>query len=255
MADDFNNAVKAISPAGVVTTIGSSVSWAYVAAVAVTPSGDVYASDFSGHKVRMIPGGAGSAVVDAYTGSGAFTPWGIAFDDSGNMFVADESGGPIYKVANYGSGTASVYGSVGAYPQGIALAGNGDLYIAVYGTNNIMMIPAGGGTPVEALAANSASPDLNRPRGVFVTAAGDIYVADTDNHRVLKYAGGAGTPTTVGSGFNQPFSVFVGQTGDVYVADAGNNLIKKVPGGTGTPEIVGGSGWANNPAGIVGVNC
>lgn len=141
------------------------------------------------------------------------------------------------------------------YPHGVALAGNGDLYIADMFNNRVLHYPATSTTADRVygqpdftttgdnnggLNANA----LHQPQGLVVDATG-LYVADSANNRVLHYPAGStvadfvygqGMPgndatnfTTNQSGsgatgLNNPRDVAIDSSG-LYVADAGNNRV------------------------------
>src|SRR5215471_15340290 len=128
---------------------------------------------------------------------------GVAADGSGNAFVADTFNHTIRKIASDGTVTtlAGVAGSSGNVdtasgtpkfnlPRGVAVDGNGNVYVADTGNNAIRKITSAG--VVSTLIANNtvvSGATLSDPEGVAVDASGNIYVGDTDNLRILKIAG------------------------------------------------------------------
>ncbi|MFT6289570.1 MAG: streptogramin lyase, partial [Ilumatobacter sp.] len=122
VADQSNHLIRKISPTGDVTTLagtagnsgednanGTSASFSYPSGVAVDGSGNVYVADYGNHLIRKIsPSGdvttlAGTAgnsgAVNANGISASFsTPFGVAIDGSGNVYVADYSNHLIRKI-------------------------------------------------------------------------------------------------------------------------------------------------------------
>jgi len=227
VADTFNNRIRKITSAGVVTTlagsgsrafadgVGTSASFHNPYGVAVDASGTVYVADNGNNRIRMVSA-AGVVTTLAGSGSGAFAdgvgtsasffyPFGVAVDASGTVYVADESNNRIRKITSAGVVTT--------------LAGSGSAAFA-----------EGTGT----------SASFAYPNGVAVDASGAVYVADTYNERIRKispqgvvttlagsstaaFADGAGTSAS----FCVPLGVAVGATsGTVYVADNGNYRIR-----------------------------
>ena len=130
-------------------------------------SGDLYIVDYGNHRVRKVSAGTGVISTVAGNGvprfsgdSGAATsasfsgPVGIAFDQDGNMFIADFGNCRLRKVAS-GTGIIST------------AAGNG-----VCGSSG------------DGGAATSAS--LSFPTGIALDSAGTVFVGDRGNHRIRR---------------------------------------------------------------------
>ena len=166
-----------------------------------------------------------------------------------------------------GTGTAASF----FYPQGIAIDGSENIYVADQGNNEIRKITSKGvvTTVAGTLVSGStnattigASALFTGPTGIAVDGAGNLYVADFGNNLVRKIvtAGAtAGTVTTLaGSGkagsanatgtaatFSGPAGVAVDGAGNVYVADFTNNLIRKIT-AAGVVTTLAGTGKAGN---------
>jgi gliding motility-associated-like protein len=216
-------------------------------------------------------------------GSGFSSPYGVAVDAAGNVYVSDYINSNVKEIPA-GNGTPVILGSGFVNPTGVAVDGAGNVYVADYGNNAIKKIPAGNGTPV------ILGSGFVKPIGVAVDAAGNIYVADFGNAAVKKIPVGGGVPVAVGSGFKSPVGVAVDAMGDVYVADNsfttvtviplpqngsqgpigsgfssptavsvdalgnvyvaddGNSAIKEIPAGNGTPVVLGPA--ISDPSGV-----
>ena len=151
-------------------------------------------------------------------------PTGIAFDSSGNLYIADHVNHRIRKVDTSGIITT--------------IAGNGTL-----------------GYLGDSAAATSA--ELDSPCGVAVDSSGNVYIADTLNHVIRKVAGGTITTFagdhTLGSGYagdtaaatsaqlDSPVGIVVDSKGNVWIADSGNNVIREVTTDGNINTIVGNS--------------
>ena len=217
--------------------------------VAVNADGDVFIADtYNNRVVKVTPRGQVVAVagdgVAGYSGDGrlaAFaelnSPTGLALDAQGNLYIADSANNVIRRVdartgiittvagdyaadkANDGLGGFSGDGGPATSaqlndPQGVAVDGAGDLFIADTFNNAIREVtPAGVISTVvnssakpgreSSGAAPGASP-LNTPYGVAIDQSTDaLYVADTDNSKIAEVTGLAqpGTaPATTGHG-------------------------------------------------------
>ena len=175
VTDAFNNMIRKITPAGVVTTfagstapgsangLGSAASFFWSNGAAVDSDGNVYVADTSNNMIRKI--NAGGLVT---TLAGSTTPGS-----------AD------------GKGTAASF----AGPMGIAVDLNGYVYVADTGNNMIRKITPGG--VVTTLAGSTAagnangvgtSATFNQPRGLCVDSNGVVYVPDSMNNVIRKIA-------------------------------------------------------------------
>lgn len=268
-----------ISPAGAVTTFISTSPfqpWG----LAVDDSGNCYVSDTSSHKLyRITPSGvmnfmAGAGAADSDDGMGAAAsfdlPIGVAVDRDGTVYVADRnnhkirkvtSGGLVTTLAGAGAGSANGTGAAARFrnPNGVALDGGGNLYVADTLNHIIRKItPAGEVTRLAGVPRVSGSTEgsvatarFNSPEAVAVDAVGNVYVADTSNRKIRKIStlgvvstlagsGNAGSlnGTGVAASFYAPRGLAVDGGGNVYVVDA--NLVRRIT-STGVVTTLAGS--------------
>ncbi len=261
--------------------------------VAADGSGNLYIADYNNQRIRKVDASTGIISTVAgigafgYSGDGAaataaqlFHPWDVTVDGAGNLYITDSYNGRIRKVdASTGNistvaGTGGSIGDGGAAtaaqlnsPQGLALDGAGNLYIAdahndrirkVDASTGIISTVAGIGTfgysGGDGGAATAAL--LRFPAGVAVDGEGNLYIADWDNHRIRKVDASTGNISTVagttqgysGDGgaatsaqINYPDDVAVDGSGNLYIAN-GNNRIRKVDASTGIISTVAGTG-------------
>ena len=165
------------------------------------------------------------------------SPYGVAVDGAGNLYIADISNHRIRKVDSVGTITT--------------VAGTGE-----------------GGFSGDGGAATEAQ--LDSPIGVAVDSAGNLYIADTLNKRVRK-VDSTGTITTVaGTGeggfsgdggaavqaqLSSPAGVAVDGAGNLYIADQDNHRVRLLtppPGGGGSGGGGGGSGGGGGGGGAGG---
>ncbi len=222
-------------------------------------------TDFAG-----ISGSQGSVTPGPATSTTLGQGYGVAVDANGNVYIADYNDSLIEKVTPNGilSIVAGVPGASAAptpgqatssaldSPEGVAIAPNGDLYIAdTYNSmvekvtpDGTLSVIAGDGsdsTPTPGLATSSP---LGEIAGVAVDQAGNVYIADPTNNVVEKVTpdgtlsifagnpGNSGTPTpgpAANTLLDEPDGVAVDASGNVYIADYDNSLVEKVtPSGT-----------------------
>jgi hypothetical protein len=256
VADTFNDIIRKITPAGVVTTlagtaaisgsadgVGAAARFYVPSGVATDGAGDVYVAD-SGYMSFL---GCGNCPVGNYTVR-KITPSGLVTTFAGTAGMAGSADG---------TGAAARFSAA----RGVAADGAGNVYVADTENGTIRKItPAGVVTTLAGTAGMLGSTDgtgvaarFSAARGVATDAAGNVYVADTDNDTIRKItpagvvttlAGIAGmTGSTDGTGaaarFSSPQGVATDSAGNVYVADTGNDTIRKVtPAGVVT-TIVG----------------
>ncbi len=166
-------------------------------------------------------------------------------------------------------------------PTGLAVDGNGNMFVADTGNHVIRKItPAGvvstlAGSGIVGFADGiGPAATFNSPNGVAVDNSGNVFVADTGNHAIRRITRAGAVSTWAGNGvsgfidgagttasFNAPSGVAVSSTGDVFVADTFNNAIRKITpngivstfSGSGIAGFDNGTGRAasfNQPSGI-----
>jgi hypothetical protein len=257
VADRRNNAIRKVTPTGVVTTL--AVGFNGPAGVAVDTNGNVYVADQGNDRIRKVtPAGVATTLATGFN-----SPTGVAVDSAGNVYAADSGNYTIRKVTPAGavttlagatgnSGSADGTGSTARFYilSAVAVDSLGNVYVADSGNNTIQKVtPAGvvktlaglGGLYGSADATGSAA-RFRGPASVAVDTNGNVYVADQVNHTIRKVnpagivttlageAGRVGSANGAGSAarFNSPTGVAVDSTGNVYVADFFNLTIRKV---------------------------
>ncbi len=99
-------------------------------------------------------------------------------------------------------------------PRGLALAANGDLYVANQSGNNILVF----NTTYQYLPAKTITAGINKPSGVAIDTLGNIYVSNWASGQVTMYssAGAQNTIATI-SGLNTPQGLAVDGIGNIYI--------------------------------------
>lgn len=106
-------------------------------------------------------------------------------------------------------------------PEGVAVDGAGNVYIADTGNNAIKEW-----NPTNQTLTTLVSTNLNGPQGLAVDGLGDIYIADSGDS-ALKEWSQESLYTLVSSGLNDPTGVAVNSSGNVYIADFGDSAVEE----------------------------
>ena len=268
IADLGNNRVRRIDPDGTITTVAGSETLESPRNVAVDGAGSLYVSEFSGQRIRRI-GPDGAVVTVAGNGTAGFAgdggaasdaslsfPAGLAFDASGNLYIADSGNHRVRKVSD---GIISTVLDQLNLPTAVAIDGQGNVFVADSGNQRIQRLGPGGDI--------ATLPGMGRD--LAVDYAGNLYIASGLHALQLNTAGeiitiaGDSSYTFRGDGgdalsarLNGPVAIAVNNAGVIYIADQKNRRVRKVDAdgvittvmGTGasTPE----ASELNTPAGI-----
>jgi trimeric autotransporter adhesin len=295
IADFGNNRVRKISPGGKITTIagngqrGTTVPGGPATSttlwnpkrIAVDATGNVYITVattdgvfrispdgtltlFAGGGTNPSAVGDGGPATSAFVGPGV---GGLAVDRRGNVYIAQPSGidAPRVRMVRP-DGIITTFSvvpknvgsqKVGSPSGGLAVDGNGNVYVGTNGHTVYKVNPGGKWTrtagSIPGLSGDGGAATkakLNDVRGVAVDGRGNVYIADTQNSRVRKVTPGGKITTFAGifdptrtattSGFSgdggpatkarlsYPWAVAVDAKGNVYIADNGNERVRKV---------------------------
>lgn len=171
--------------------------------LAFDSAGDVWVADQVNNRAEEFSA-AGSYLAQISVA----TPWAIAVDPAGNLWVSSPSYADGNAVWELRPGSASnpveYYGSVqasyGAFSNtaGIALDAQGRIYVAQPDYSFVTVLNSDGSFHTEfglRQDPSGASENLSFPYGIAVTGNGTVYVADSGNGRIVEYspAGNAST--------------------------------------------------------------
>jgi uncharacterized protein (TIGR03437 family) len=294
VADLGNDRVRRIGPDGVITTVagngnrgssgdGGAATSAQLLTprnVAVDAAGNLYFSEFEGHRVRKVtPDGRISTVagtgVAGFRGDGGSAvnaqlafPAGLAVDRLGALYIADSQNQRVRKILAGGVISTVVGGSPSTAlltPLALAVDVAGNLYVA--DTSNIVRCytAAGRWTNVAGTGQPGFSGDGGPPAAAQLTVAHDLavdlngalYIADgvrirkVGNGKIQTVAGD-GYVHAIGDGglatdamLSQPFAIVLNGAGSLYIADTGTQRVRQVlP--TGVIQTLAGTGTAGS---------
>jgi len=250
IADTQNCRIRKVTAStGVISTIAGNGTCGYAgdgkaatsaelfepSGVAVDSASNVYIADWDNSRIRKIT--ASTGIISTVAGNGArgysgdggkatsaklSSPFGVAIDSSGNIYIADVGNYRIRKVTVStgfistvaGNGTQGYSGDGGPAtsakmqgPTGVAVDTAGNIYIADSYGNRIRKVTASTGI-ISTVAGNgnighsgdggpATSAQLYYPYGVAVDTASNIYIADNDNYRIRKITASTGIISTM----------------------------------------------------------
>ena len=190
----------------------------------------------------------------------------VYFDEDGGLTVRriDAATGVITTVAGqtWGDNATPGFGGDGGpatsaqlnNPYGLAIDGQGDLFVADYGNNRVREVNATTGD-ITTVAGNgtsgtsgdgglATSAELDQPEGLAVDALGDLFIGDAGNcriqevdhttHDISTVAGGTcgssgnGVAATSAELQGHLPGLAVDASGNLYIADYDNDLIRMV---------------------------
>ena len=287
IADTRNNRIRRVDTSGIISTIAGNGHRGYSGdggpapgaelsspgGVAVDNAGNLYIADTYNHRVRRVnPQGVITTITTQ-----VHSPGDVDVDGAGNLYVADTQHNRILRVDESGSSTTIAGTGKGGYggdggpavaaqlwlPEGVAVDGAGNIYIADRLNHRIRRVDgsgiittfAGGAEGEDTSGSGPAvEATLRRPVGVAVDKTGNVYIADVLTN-VIRRVDGAGIMTTIaGTGnrgtsgdggpaleaqFHWPRGLAVDSSGNVYVADSKNHRIRVLTRSSSFPSPTG----------------
>jgi len=235
IADSYNHVIRKINASGVISTI-------------------------AGNGTGGFSGDGGSAL-----SASLYVPAGMAFDKSGNLFIAENANHRIRKInpsgiisTIAGIGTAGYSGDGGSataaelrQPVDIAIDTFGNLYVSdaynycirKINTSGIISTYAGNGiSGYSGDGGQATNAQMKLPTQIELDATGNLYISDKSDNRIRKVTptgiittvAGIGTIGFSGDGSTAISAQFRGPSGvliiadSLFIADQANYRIRKV---------------------------
>jgi hypothetical protein len=184
--------------------------------VTVSPSGDLYVSDFANNDIlRFNASGAFQSIFA--TGPNVDVPLGLAFGTGGDLFVA--SAGAVSNIARVDKNTGLVTNP--SFTSGNVLVLSGPQYLAFGPTLAVTDLAGHLFRFDPATGVSISGGAFDNPVGVAFDSAGDLFVAQRISNNVLKFPSGGGAPSIVipmGAFSGQPADIAFGPDGLLYLA-------------------------------------
>ena len=289
IADRNNQRIRKVDSMGNITTVAGTgergfsgdggpaleAQLSFPFDLALDTEGNLFIADTGNHRIRKVDS-MGNISTVAGTGEPGFSgdggpaleaqinsPYSVALDAAGNLFLADRFNSRIRKVNSDGiiatiAGTGAV-GSAGDggpavdaelyHPQGVAVDLWGNVYIGDSGNNRIRRVDWSGN--ISTVSGSGEWGDcgpallahLGGPRDVAADRDGAVYVSDPLRRHVLRIDSAGYVRTFVGTGhwgsdgdggpafeasLAYPAGLAVNASGDVFVADLSSSSVRKV---------------------------
>ena len=138
------------------------------------------------------------------------TPYNMATDSSGNVYLANYNANAITEWIPNTQTLTNVISSGLNHPGGVALDSSGDIDIANVKGNDILEWNA-----TTQMLTTVISSGLNNPGGVAVDSSGNLYIADTNDGAIKEWNATTHNLTTLVSVSN-PLDVVLDAQGNLY---------------------------------------
>ena len=267
VADTSNQAIRLISPGGLVSTFAGSAasvnlvkrqSYLQNPVSLVSSLTGIYILDSNTHsifqatsagaKVEKLVGSGVAGFQDGPLSSASFSgPMGLTTGPPGVLFVADSGNRRIRKV-DLKAGYVSTIAVSLTDPRALILDNHNNLYVA-----DSHCVRFFSGTGQSSIFAGSLFPGFldgfrtnalfNNISGVALDSSGALYLSDQANHAIRK-VNESGHVSTVGGSlngipgyleglwgntlFNSPAGLCIDNRGNLIVVDSGNNRIRTI---------------------------
>ena len=187
------------------------------------------------------PGAATVGFLSAGTLLGTFTtgtaPFGVAIDQSGNVWVTNNDSNTLEKFNS--AGTLLGTFTTGTNPFGVAIDQSGNVWVTNYGSNTLEKFNSAG-TLLGTFTTGT------NPLGVAIDQSGNVWVTNYGSATLEKF-NSAGTLLGTFTTGTAPFGVAIDQSGNTWVANySGNTLEKFNSAGTSLGTFATGT----NPLGV-----
>jgi streptogramin lyase len=195
--------------------------------MAIDPAGNVWTTDLGNYLSEFSPSGTPLSPSGGYTGC-VNLPGGIAFDGSGNAWVASSNNNVLCEFANSGSPVGAGFSGGGLFsPDRLAITATGVVWISddsgtlsAFNSNGSAISPSGG----------YSGGGLSGPEGVAVDPAGNIWAANHNSGTLAKFSASgtalSGTGFT-GGGLNSPIAIAIDAAGTVWTGNGASSAISE----------------------------
>lgn len=208
----------------------------------VGPDGNLWIPDTHYHRVMVYSPDGKLLKQFGEEGEGAgefFLPTDIAFDSSGNIYVAEYGGNDRIQVFDPDFNFIRSFGHYGreadefARPQSIEIV-NDELFVADSCNHRILVLDLEGKLKRTLGKSGSQIGEFRFPYGMTVGPSGEIYVCEFGGTRVQKFSKDGqplaiwGRQGKLPGELNYPWGIALDKRGRLVIVDAGNNRLQVI---------------------------
>lgn len=238
LTDASNNVIVSVrvSPDGTVTLTGTSASKVTgsgafslslagsTAAIVGTGWSTMVAYSGAPTRVRLVAPGIATFVAQYTTAVtvNASDPRGLAFNSTGDYFVADFGRGKILKFNSAGV-YQSEFGTYGTgsgqmkQPYGVAIDASDNIWVADWANNKVLKFNSSGVFQAQYGSTGTGNGQFKNPTDIGFKSTGNFVVTDFTNNRVQEF-NAAGTYQSQFAVAGGPKGVVIGASNDIIVA-------------------------------------
>lgn len=184
---------------------------------------NLFTGDYGSHIYEFTPSGVQSTYA-----SGMDYPYGVAFNTSGDLFIANSHnnapGGTITEITH--AGVQSTF-ATGVDTVSVAVNNAGDVYAADYRSGNVYEYTTSG-------VRSTIATGFGNPIGLTLDSSGDLFVGagyGNNNGYITKITPG-GSQSLFASGLSFPAGMAVNSAGNLFVSSQVSGIIYEyTPGG------------------------
>ena len=148
-------------------------------------------------------------------------PWGLATNDSNEIFLSDMGNERILVLNEKGEFIRS-FGQHVSYPTGLICDNRGRIFVSSRGNNKILLFNQNG----EYVSTLNEPGSLSEPRGISLDSEGNVIVCDAGSKCLRIFSPNGNILTTIGKGWlSKPMGCLCYE-GKIFVSDSEIHVIK-----------------------------
>ena len=212
--------------------------------IALDPYDDPWLTNPIASNVVELNGSGGRATLNPFSGAGIQGPGALAFDGSGNVWIAN-SGHSVSKLSANGAALSSNTGfsTGGIGSTALALDTSGNVWVADSANNKIEVLSQ---TGVAISGSGYSGAGINGPFAIAIDSVGGAWVANRTGSslsRLTSFGDAVDPSPYYGAGLNAPVDLAVDGLGNVWLANSGSYSVSEFL-STGRPQS-GTSGYGS----------
>lgn len=170
--DDDTGGVWRVSARGDVASVARARTATSTEGLAISPNGTLLVGDQRGRRILAVERGGGGGYVLLSAEAGIRKPEGLAFDDRGNLYIADNTDNTLYMLGGDGALSRPVTNRSSFSPESLYFA-DGALYITDSAHGKLFRYTTKDGLVTIAVFGGT----LSNVQGITIDEMGNIYVS------------------------------------------------------------------------------